>query len=97
MLPFARRIDFEIFQALLNRFEEWRCYRRLAHLRQGLHDPVKDSGCTTYFLIGGGDGIQEGVCYSILSTIQGTEGPGEPQFFPGAFLGAFDLLMQQGY
>mmetsp|Transcript_63055 Transcript_63055/g.118000 ORF Transcript_63055/g.118000 Transcript_63055/m.118000 type:complete len:230 (+) Transcript_63055:48-737(+) len=21
---------------------EWRCYRRLAHLRQGLHDPVKD-------------------------------------------------------
>ncbi|CAJ1359954.1 unnamed protein product [Effrenium voratum] len=27
---------------------EWRCYRRLAHLRQGLHDPIKELLGTAY-------------------------------------------------
>ncbi|CAK8985460.1 unnamed protein product [Durusdinium trenchii] len=27
---------------------EWRCYRRLAHLRQGLHDPVKELSGHSY-------------------------------------------------
>ena len=34
-------------QTLLDRLQEWRCYRRLSHLRQGLHDPIKVGNCHT--------------------------------------------------
>ena len=48
-------LPYRFFSAKLNgsrlhetwNSQEWRCYRRLAHLRQGLHDPIKEGGDRT--------------------------------------------------